>query len=175
MQTERYGFRSAEYSCWHRTASLRRYLGEDLASTISVIDLDHALWIEYSEGNREPLLLIESAIDTGQDSKATSVLRHLAKRADLPAYCVLFTPAAHRNEGDVRFHDIERFRVRRVWPDPDQDWTVLSPQQWAERLLIIRARGAARLDQERRSRVGAEGKLELVGGAPREKYSVGTQ
>lgn len=41
-----------------------------------------------------------------------------------------------------------RARVRRVWPDPDQDWVTRSPQQWAERLLIIRARGAARIDQE---------------------------
>lgn len=168
MQSERYGFRSGEYSCWHRTASLQRHLGSELASTISVIDVDHAIWVEYADGTKEPLLLIESALDTGQARKATSVIRQLAKRADLPAYAVLFTPSDERNEGDRRFADIEHFRVRRVWPDPDQDWTMLSPQQWAERLLVIRARGAARLDRERQQ-LGAQQRLEL------RPYQEGTQ
>ena len=46
MQTEKYGFRSGEYSSWHRTASLRRYLGTELAATLSVVDVDHAVWVE---------------------------------------------------------------------------------------------------------------------------------
>jgi len=62
MQTQRFGFRSAEYSSWHRMASLRRYLGEDLASTLSTVDLDNAIWIEHSDGAKEPLLLVETAL-----------------------------------------------------------------------------------------------------------------
>jgi len=172
VDTERFGFRSAEYSSWHRTASLRRYLGEDLASTLSTVDLDNAIWIEHSDGAKEPLLLIETALDVEQEWKATSVIRQLARRANLPAYVVLYKPARHPNSGDARFNDIERFRVKRVWPDPDGDWITLSPQQWAERLLVIRARGAARLDNEaRQSQPGNQ--LELVGRAGR--YSPGTQ
>jgi hypothetical protein len=118
-------------------------------STLSVIDVDHALWVEYADGTKEPLMLIESALDVGQDRKATSVIRHLAERANLPAYTVLYTPAVHANAGDRRVADIERFRVRRVWPDAKLEWRTLTPQQWAERLLVIRARGAARLDHEK--------------------------
>lgn len=154
MQTERYGFRSAEYSSWHRTASLRRFLGAELASSISVIDVDHAIWVEHADGSKEPLALIETARDVGQNWKATSVIRHLAMRANLPAYCVLFTPADVPNGGDGRSADIESFRVRRVWPDPEKDWRTLTPQRWAETLLLIRARGAARLDAETSATAG---------------------
>lgn len=164
MQEERYGFRSAEYSSWHRTASLRRFLGAQLAETVSVIDLDHAIWIEHAHGGREPLALIESARDVGQDWKATGVIRHLAKRANLPAYCVLYSPATIANTGDQRFADIESFRVRRVWPEPEKEWRALTPQRWAETLLVIRARGAARLDAEIAATDGRH-----------PKYTLGTQ
>jgi hypothetical protein len=169
MQEERFGQRDISYSAWHRTASLRRYLGEDLAATLKCCDLDHSIWIEHADGTKEPILLIETAMDVGQDWKATTVLRQLAKRANLPAYCVLYSRSNASNEGDVRFADIDSFRVRRVWPDPDSDWTELSPQQWAERLLIIRARGAAKLDRETKTGVIEPLKLGL------KPYIPGTQ
>lgn len=153
MQEERFGWRDSSYSAWHRTASLRRYLGEDLAATLKCCDLDHSIWIEHADGTKEPILLIETAMDVGQDQKTTTVLRQLAKRASLPAYCVLYRRSKTANVGDLRFTDIDSFRIRRVWPDPESEWTDLTPQQWAERLLIIRARGAAKLDRETKSGV----------------------
>ncbi len=169
MQEERYGWRDSSYSAWHRTASLRRYLGEDLAATLKCCDLDHSIWIEHADGSKEPILLIETAMDVGQDWKAASVLKQLAKRANLPAYCVLYRRAKAQNEADGRFADIEGFRIRRVWPDPEHGWTECSPQQWAERLLIIRARGAAKLDREMQSGMIEPPHLS------RKKYVPGTQ
>lgn len=169
MDIERHGFRSLEYSSWHRTASLKRYLGRDLASTILLTDVDHTLWIEHTGGERYPLLLIESALDTGQQYKPASVIQQLARRANVPAYVVLYTPAQRPNVGDARFADIERFRVKRLWPTLDTDWTTLTPGQWAERLLVLRARGAARLDEESRSQ---RTELTLV---PPRAFTPGTQ
>lgn len=146
MDIERHGYRALDYSSWHRTGSLRRYLGRDLAATILLTDIDHTMWCEYG-GEHQPLLLVESAMDIGQDKQA-SVIQQLARRADLPAYVVLWQRAQQPSASDERFADIERFRVRRVWPNPEAEWSVLTPQQWAERLLILRARGAAKLDSK---------------------------
>jgi len=89
---ERYGTRDLAYSGWHRL----------LEDDLTYIDIDGC---EYCRRCREPLALIETARDVGQDYKATTVLRRLAVRAGLPAYLVLY-----RLDGT----GVEGFRVQQL-------------------------------------------------------------
>lgn len=146
MQTERYATRDKAYSAWHRTKSVRRYIGTEQASRLSMIDLDCALYVEFDSHTREPLALIETALDVGQATKPASVTARLAARSGLPAYVVLYDADRLPNPADARYPDIKAFRVRRVWPAPEFGWRVLSPAQWAEALLQIRQWSADKTD-----------------------------
>ena len=148
MQEERYGNRDRAYSAWHRRHSTRRFIGIDRAQMLAMIDLDAALYVEYDDGSKEPLALIETALDVGQRYKSAAVTSRLAKRANVPCYCVLYTLAKNANPADPQWRDIERFRVRRLWPQPEATWRTVNPQQWATALLRIRAWATNRLDVE---------------------------
>lgn len=148
MQEERFGTRDRTYSAWHRRLSTRRFVGIEKAQLLSMIDLDGALYCEFDATSSEPLALIETAIDRGQRRKVATVTRRLAERARLPAYCVLYHPAAYRNPADPTEPDIDGFRVRRLWPCPETEWRVLNPLEWAEALLQIREWAALRADRE---------------------------
>lgn len=132
----------------HRRLSARRFVGPEKAQLLSMIDLDGALYCEFEGATLEPLALIETALDRGQRRKAATVTRRLAQRARLPAYAVLYAPAMYRNPADPSQQDIERFRVKRLWPTPEREWRVLNPLEWAEALVQIRAWAARRLGQE---------------------------
>lgn len=136
---EQLGVRSLVYSKWHRF-----YLGD----AEKMIDLDG---VEYCDrkGCNKPLLLVETAMDVGQNNKPTTVLRRLAQASGVLAICVLYTvaPDASEQHGcgcdensilDGCTHGITRFRVRRVWPSPVRMWTVLDPEEFRDRLRIIR-------------------------------------
>lgn len=58
--------------------------------------------------------------------------------ADLPAFVALYKPAARANPASPAWHDIDGFRIKRVWPSPEADWRRLSPAEWANALLQIR-------------------------------------
>jgi len=146
MQTERYGTRDQAYSAWHRSQSTRRFVGIEQAARLSMIDLDGALYVEFDDGEREPLALIETARDVGQTFKCSTVTARLAQRAGLPAYVVLYRTADLPNPADERQPDIQSFRVRRIWPHPEPAWRQLSPRSWAEALLQIRRWACAKLD-----------------------------
>ncbi len=146
MQEERYNTRDRSYSAWHRRGSTRRFVGIDRAQLLSMIDLDGAVYVEFDHEDKEPLALIEVARDVGQPHKTASVVRRLAKKARLPAYVVLYRLAEQANPADPTHRDIERFRVRRLWPHPEQGWRELSPEEWASGLLKIREWAARRVD-----------------------------
>ena len=148
MQEERFGTRDLTYSAWHRRGSVRRFVGIDRAQLLSMIDVDGAMYVEFDHEEKEPLALIEVARDVGQSFKAATVVRRLAKRAQLPAYLVLYLPGAAPNPADPEHRDIDRFRVRRLWPKPEEAWRELSPAEWATGLVRIRAWAADRLDRE---------------------------
>ena len=148
MKEETYGTRDRAYSAWHRRGSTRRYVGIDRAQLLAMIDLDAALYVEYDSGTKEPLALIETALDVGQPHKSATVTKRLAMRCGVPCYCVLYMPASNANPVDSRWRDIQRFRVRRMWPSPEKGWRVLTPQEWANALVKIRAWAAKRLDIE---------------------------
>lgn len=144
---ERYGYRSGVYSRWHRptdpdgTPRLARFLPVEVADTLSQIDIDHIyrcdVWCEYEKQRcSEPLFLIETAEDVGQENKPATVTANLARRASIPAYVVLFTPTA---DGD----DIERFRVKRIVPTIT-GWRDFTPAAYAMWLAAKRAEFACK-------------------------------
>jgi hypothetical protein len=145
---ERTGRRPGEYSAWHRRGSIRRFVGLERAQLLSMIDLDGALYVEFDREDKEPLALIEVARDIGQSHKSATVVRRLAKRAKLPAYVVLYRPSEAANPTDAEHRDIASFRVRRLWPKPEDTWRALTPAEWASGLVQIRAWACCRLDRE---------------------------
>ena len=100
-------------------------------------DLDSVLFAEYDYPNKLPLCLVEVGRDIGQD-KATGVIHGLAQMARIPAYIALYTHSEYPNPTNENWPDIERFRIKRVWPHPEPSWRTLSPDQWAKALVQIR-------------------------------------
>lgn len=146
MQEEKYGTRDRTYSAWHRRMSTRRFVGIERAQSLAMIDLDAALYVEYEEGSKHPVALIETARDVGQPHKSTSVTMRLAKLAGLPCYCVLYRAAGSPNPADPEWPDIQSFRVKRLWPRPEKSWRTIEPGEWANALLEIRNWAAMKLD-----------------------------
>lgn len=138
MQEEKYGERDMSYSAWHRQRSLARYVGIEKAQLLSMIDLDGCIYIEYDKENREPLALVETAIDIDQPVKISTVTRGLAVKAGLPAYKVLYRISQNENPSNPGVFDIDRFRVKRLTPYEEREWRVLTPMEWANQLEAIR-------------------------------------
>ena len=137
-QEERYGDRDQSYSAWHRRKSTARYVGLDGAHLLAMIDLDACPYIEYHDSTKEPLALIEVAMDVGQSNKPSTVTKNLAKRSGLPALVVLYRLSEDTNPSDANFKDIDRFRIKRIHPTPQSDWCEKSPEEYAEILLRMR-------------------------------------
>jgi len=151
VQEERYGARDRSYSVWHRVNSTKRFVGVEKAQNLSMIDLDAVLWIEYDRDSRVPVALIETAQDVGQPFKPVTVLVELSKLSGLPAFCVLYKLSERRNPTDANYADIEGFRVKRAWPDPERLFQALTPREWAEKLLQIRQFWAKEFDRRTQS------------------------
>jgi hypothetical protein len=148
MQEEKYGTRDRSYSAWHRRNSTRRFIGIEGAQLLAMIDLDASLYVEYDDGTKEPIALIETAIDRGQKYKCALVTANLAKRANLPCFVVLYMLSKEENPADVNWKDIDSFRVKRLWPKKENQWRVMTPKQWAENLLKMREWSSNNLDLE---------------------------
>jgi len=150
MQEEKYGHRDLIYSAWHRRGSTRRFIGLEKAQLLAMVDLDVSLWLEYDDGTKDTLALVETAQDVGQSIKPATVLLKLAKRIHpvVPAYICLYTPSVALNPADSRWPDIEKFRCKRLWPFPENVYTEYSPREWAEKLLKMREWSASQLDKE---------------------------
>ncbi len=144
---EKTGFRDQAYSAWHRVHSVRRFVGLEAAQTLSMIDLDAAMYVEYGDDNKEPLALIETAVDVGQKYKNATVTKNLARRAGLRAYTVLYKLSDKTNPADPKVQDIEQFRVRQIWPT-ETDWKILTPEQWSRCIIKIRRDACAELERE---------------------------
>lgn len=137
MRLEQYETRDRAYGVWHRAQSIRRYLRREQAEALTMVDLDSVLFTEYDHMGKVPLALVEVARDIGQE-KPAGVVRQLARLANVPAYVALYTPAPEANPANPNWSDIESFRVRRLWPQPEAGWRVLTPRQWARALVQIR-------------------------------------
>jgi hypothetical protein len=148
MQEETTGERSLVYSAWHRRYSTQRFVGIEAAQRLAMVDIDCCLWVEYDDRTREPLALIETARDVGQQNKVATVTRNLARRAGIAAYCALYAHSDLANPAAPGLPDIIAFRVKRLWPQPELEWKTFAPREWAQRLLAMRENGATRLDAE---------------------------
>ena len=145
-QEEVYGTRDRSYSAWHRRNSTRRFIGIENAQLLAMIDLDASLYVEYDDGTKEPLALIETARDVGQPYKTATVTQKLAIMANIPCFVVLYRLSEMPNPADSQWSDIESFRVKRLHPKPMDKFELCTPQQWAERLLKMREWKAKKLD-----------------------------
>ena len=147
MSQEEYcDLRDRNYSEWHRRVSLSRFVGIELAQTLSMIDLDAAIYVEYDDHTREPLMLIETAQDVDQVYKAATVTANLARRANMPAFVLLYKLSESKLEADPRRLDIEQFRCRCIFPTRDGAWKIYTPIEWAQFLVRCRKKAAALLD-----------------------------
>jgi hypothetical protein len=149
-QEELFGTRNRSYSAWHRRRSTGRFVGIESAQTLAMIDLDASLYVEYDDGTKEPLALIETAEDRGQRIKPATVTRNLARRCrpPIPAYVLLYTLSDQMNPADEEWNDIKSFRVMRIWPYPETLWRCYSPQEWAENLVKLRVWAGRKLDSQ---------------------------
>ena len=148
-QEEIFGTRDRSYSAWHRRNSTRRFVGIEKAQTLAMIDLDASLYVEYDNKTKDPLILIETAMDRGQDIKPATVTTKLAQRCVplLVAYVLLYKLSDVSNPADPSCKDIISFRARRLHPKPEKDWKVFTPQQWADYLVVLRNWASAQIDQ----------------------------
>lgn len=145
-QEEVYGTRDRSYSAWHRRNSTRRFIGIEKAQLLAMIDLDASLYVEYDDGTKEPLALIETARDVGQPYKTATVTQKLAIKADIPCFVVLYRLSESPNPADSQWRDIECFRVMRLHPNPESTWRIVTPNEWAETLLKMRKWQAKKID-----------------------------
>jgi len=148
-QEERYNTRDRAYSAWHRRESTRRFVGIERAQSLAMIDLDGSLYVEYDNGTKEPIALVETAIDVGQEVKPATVTQRLAKRCvpEMRAYVLLYKLSTEANPADPRWMDIESFRVKRIWPEPETAWKRFTPAGWANVLVKIRELSCYPIDQ----------------------------
>ena len=147
-QEEIFNTRDRSYSAWHRRLSTRRFIGIEKAQLLAMIDLDASIYIEYDDGTKEPLALIETAEDRGQAYKTATVTLKLAERAKIPCFVLLYKLSKNPNPADNRYSDIESFRVKRLYPKLESTWRILTPDKWAETLLSLRIWQSEKLDKE---------------------------
>lgn len=148
-QEEIYGTRDRSYSAWHRRESTRRFIGIENAQLLAMIDLDASLYVEYDDGTKDPIALIETAQDVDQPYKTATVTANLSKLCTervLPAYVVLYKLSDEVNPADRNYNDIVSFRVKRLWPSPEKTWTTYTADEWAQKLLSLRTWSAKRVD-----------------------------
>jgi hypothetical protein len=144
---ERTGFRSKEYSAWHRTESIKRLLDGDaiIASRLSMINID-SIYIEAKHPyDRLPAALVETAeVSTRLGKldaypKGVRILYQLGKAANVPVFLILYKCHKRPNPADTSVRDIEEFYVKEVYPFKDERWKVFTPDAFAKFLLAIRS------------------------------------
>lgn len=118
---------------WHRQDSISRYISTADARALAALDLDLC---EYSRPGGPVVLLHEVAEDRGQSGKQTKVISSLAEQAGIFALCTLYKLSDEMNPHSPGVPDISGFRVRRIWPDPQQGWKSLTPREYATYLNI---------------------------------------
>lgn len=149
---ERYGFRNAAYSAWHRPDSVSRYIDLEQAQLLGMIDLDVALYLEFDRRGYYPVALVEVAVDVGQDHKCASVTQNLARLSELPAVLLLYKLSPNPNPTQPEVNDIQGFRFKKLYPLPDDtEWRPLTVSQWINLLIRIRKMGADRWQRFLRS------------------------
>ena len=112
MARDVYAFSNGLYSDWHR-----RYDG------ISYIDVDSVECCQYCY---EPLAIIETCYDKGQEWKATTLSKIIAERLNIPCFLVFYkelTPTSLT------------FRIKRI-KSRKTEFQLMSEDQW---VIILRS------------------------------------
>jgi len=112
MARDVYAFSNGLYSDWHR-----RYDG------ISYIDVDSVECCQYCY---EPLAIIETCYDKGQEWKATTLSKIIAERLNIPCFLVFYkelTPSSLT------------FRIKRI-KSRKTEFQLMSEDQW---VIILRS------------------------------------
>lgn len=130
QEHEKSGYRDLIYNVWHRPQSIGRFIPMEDAMNLRSIDID---LVECTKSGRT-VLIHELARDIGQENKSTNIIRRMAQDMDCCALLTLYTPSEKLNPADVRFLDISAFRVRKIWPNPEQDFRDFMPDEYANYL-----------------------------------------
>lgn len=117
-QDERWGKRDLTYSRWHRSPNL--------PNDCTYCDVDG---MEYCAVCKEPLVLVETAVDIRQDDKDTRPMERLAERANLPAWLVLYKKSDESDQATVI-----ALRVKKISPRKSE-WYHFTPEQWREEII----------------------------------------
>jgi len=112
MARDVYAFSNGKYSDWHR-----RYDG------ISYIDVDSVECCQYCY---EPLAIIETCYEKGQEWKATTLSKIIAERLNIPCFLVFYkelTPTSLT------------FRIKRI-KSRKTEFRLMSEDEW---VIILRS------------------------------------
>ena len=140
-QHEKTNTRPQEFSHWHRTSSLSRFLPAEKAQRCYLTDIDSVFYIEWTSG-KKPLCLFEVAKDVGQpiESKNADVLVALSESSmhEYPVFVVLYKVAQKDIPNyETTVKDIESFKIRQVAPKK-VDIGEKTPQEFADFIWKIR-------------------------------------
>ncbi len=141
---ERTGERSLEYSAWHRTDSLARFVDKSEAYDCAMIDVDA---MEYDRETSTPLVLIETAYGLGQTRKNWTMTRKLADKAGVPAMLVLYDTSDEPNPCNNKVNDIKQFRVMCYCGGKMGEWKWMKPDEYAHTLIKLRRWSKKRLER----------------------------
>lgn len=140
-QNEQTNSRPQEFSHWHRSSSLSRFLPVDKARRCYLSDIDSVLYVEWTSG-KKPLCLFEVARDVGQpiESKNADVLVALSKNSlhEYPVFVVLYKVAQKDIPNyEITVKDIESFKIMQVAPKKELIG-IKTPQEFAAFVWKIR-------------------------------------
>lgn len=138
MAEETYHHTTDAYSAWHRVGSLKRFIPEETARELAMIDVDVPLYVEYRDGSYDPICLIETAVFKGHYTKFAKVTANLARKANIPAYTVLYELDVMDNPAEPKWQDIIRFHVKRLHPRPETNYKILDSDEYIQLLCDIR-------------------------------------
>ena len=106
-------FSNGVYNDWHR-----KYDG------IAMIDVDS---IEVCPDCSEPLAIIETCYDKGQQYKATTLVSTLARRLKIPSFLVFYKKVGN---------DTLSFRIKRLWLS-NAEYELMNEEQWVNVLYDL--------------------------------------
>ncbi len=113
MARDVYAFSNGKYSDWHR-----KYDG------IAYIDVDSVECCAYSY---EPLAIIETCYDKGQEWKATTLSKIIAERLNIPCFLVFYKELTSSSL---------TFRIKRI-KRSKTEFRLMSEDQWVKILRSL--------------------------------------
>ena len=111
-----YAFSNGNYNDWHRARKEK----------IAMIDIDS---VEVCPDCYEPLAILETCYDKGQKYKATSLVKTLASRLNIPLFLVFYKKLTQTSL---------TFRIKRITTS-QTEFEVMNESQWVSILLNLQS------------------------------------